>query len=180
MTRGYGSASLALVSLVFGAYQSVPAHNESSFDPVELQKAFGLSRSFELITKVSDIPTDGQQMLEVFFPLHVTGSTQTLADFGMDWSSTDAKLNGLPWGQHLFSAMSDQFVAIVFLNGGVELRYNLILAPRNSRDFCFFQIPALHPSNFRVSSVQDFVRPDRDQTISKTPACQLMRTWTGK
>jgi hypothetical protein len=48
--------------------------------------------------------------------------------------------------------------------------------PVDSDDFCWFRIPALHPSNLRLRVVQDFVRSDRDQTISRTPDCQLLRT----
>lgn len=176
MTRGCETALFVLIGLALGS-QSESAHSES-FEPVDLQKAFGRAKDLKLIVRVSDIPIDGQQLLATLADSGMLSSstTQPLADIGMDWSSSDAQIAKLPRGQHLFSALSEQVVAVLFMTGGAEVRYNLILAPRNSSDFCWFRIPPLHPSNLRLSVLQDFVRPDRDQTISKTPDCRLMRT----
>ena len=174
MRRLYQTALLAFVTLVASACQSGPAHAES-FDSRELQKTFGRAKSLQLINRVSDIPADGQQMLVALTEGGMlSATTEPLADIGMDWSSGDAKIAGLPWGQHLFSAMSGELIAVLFVTGGQEVRFNLLLAPRNSTDFCWFRIPPLHSSNLRLSVVQNFVRPDRDQTISKTPDCHLM------
>jgi len=147
-----------------------------SFSPEALQKAFGRANDLELIMSVADIPEDGQQKLKAITQQNaMPKSTIPLADIGMDWSSGDAKISNLPLGQHRFTAVSDLLIAIVYVTGGTEIRYNVILAPRNSPDFCWFSIPTLHESNLRLTVVQDFLRPDRDQTISRTPECTIMR-----
>lgn len=178
MQRAWQAVLLATAASVLAACQSGPAHAGTSFDPVELQKNFGRAKNLELITRAADIPADGQRMLAVLAGNGVLSpeSAKPLAEMGMDWSSGDAKIGDLPWGQHQFSAVSDHLVAILFVTGGWEVHYNLLLAPRDSSEFCWFSVPSLHPSNLRLSVLQDLVRPDRDQTISKTPECRLMRS----
>lgn len=172
-----GPRALLFTLVGVGACQSMQAGSiEGSFDPVELQKVFGRARDLKIITSVDDIPADGQQMLATIFRHSPLSSTpEPLADMGMEWSSGDALISGLPWGQHRFSAVSDRLIAIIYVTGGVEVHYHLILAPRNSADFCLFRIPSLHESNLRMTVIQGFVRPDRDQTVSRTPECKLMR-----
>ena len=52
------------------------------------------------------------------------------------------------------------------------MQYRVILAPRNSRKYCLFKIQNLGEWHLSVATVQNLLRPDRDQTISKTPACR--------
>jgi len=153
------------------------AQLKAGFDTRELQKTFARAKKFELITSVADIPEDGQRMLNAMTLYHLLSpAPRVLADMGMDWSGGDAKLPNLPWGQHHFSAVSSEFVAIVFATGGTQVDYHLILAPRNQASFCWFRLPTLGPRDLRVSVVQDFVRPDRDQTVAKTLDCNLVST----
>ncbi len=173
----YRRSLLLTIAVSLGACQSLSSQTTGSFDPLELQTSFGRAKDLELVTKVSEIPPDGQQKLASLAAPGGTGSPLgALADIGMDWSSSDVRLPGLPSGQHLFSAVSDQLVAIVFVTGGTDVQYNLILARRNAEDFCWFRIPLLHPSNLRLSVLQELVRPDRDQTTSRTPECQVMHS----
>lgn len=167
-----GCAALAACRAISVAGQAM---DQQQWDPLELQQAFGRAKDLKLVTSVSDIPVDGRDKLAhlaLYGPL--SGETEPLADIGMEWSPGDAMIPGLPSGQHRFTAVSDELLAIMFVTGGTDIEYRLIVAPRNSRTFCLFRIPPLHPSNLRLSVVQQFIRPDRDQTLSKTPKCQLM------
>jgi hypothetical protein len=165
------------IIISLGACLFVPLIDAANdFRPEALQKSFGHASDLKLITSVADIPEDGRRNLETLLQQQAfSSSMMPLADIGMEWSYSDAKFPNLPWGQHRFTAMSDLLIAIVFVTGGSEIRYNVILAPRNSPDFCLFNIPSLHESNLRLSVVQDFLRPDRDQTISRTPVCRMVR-----
>lgn len=145
----------------------------AEFDPIELQTEFGRAKDLTLITKVADIPAEGGRKLENFALGFGWPASSQLADIGMDWSFSDARQAHLPWGQHRFSARSDRLLAMVFVIGGVEARYRVILAPRNSNAYCLFNITSLGDEHMRLSVVQDLLRPDRDQTVSKTPRCEM-------
>ncbi|WP_129646112.1 hypothetical protein [Peristeroidobacter agariperforans] len=177
MKRPTTTILFTLTSAMSGACLFVPGVDAASgFSPEALQTAFGQANDLKLIMSVAGIPEDGQQKLQTLFRQQAASPTTIpLAEIGMDWSSSDAKIPNLPWGQHRFTAVSDSLIAIVFVTGGSDIRYNVILAPRHSPDFCLFNIPSLHESNLRLSVVQDYLRPDRDQTISSTPKCVMVR-----
>lgn len=169
---------LQSIAILLGACLIVSAIDAANdLRPEALQTSFGRAKDLKLITSVADIPEDGRRNLQTLFEHQQTSSSSMmpLADIGMEWSYSDAKSADLPWGQHRFTAVSDALIAVVFVTGGSEIKYNVILARRNSPDFCLFSIPVLHESNLRLSVVQDFIRPDRDQTVSRTPVCKKIR-----
>jgi hypothetical protein len=142
-------------------------------DAADLQRAFARSADYKLINKVSEIPEPGRQILTLVARHGLMWNGKpTLADMGEDWSTDDSRIETLPWGQHRFSAISDEFIAIVFVVGGGAAQHQLILARPRAHWFCWFKLPDLSASKLRLSIVRDHIEPDRDQTISKSPKCQ--------
>lgn len=163
----------AIVSISSGVLSANAARPANSIDAHELQKEFGRAQDLTLVHKSAELPADGEEKLAHLARSGVLSpSGQPLADIGMDWSTDDVKLPNLPWGQHLFSAVSDRLIAIVFITGGSTVDYHLVLAPRKSGSYCWFHVPPLHPANLRLSVIQQFIRPDRDQTLDNSPKCE--------
>jgi hypothetical protein len=146
---------------------------EPTFEPRKLQLEFGMARDLKLINRVADIPADGRDKLDHFAAQGMLEAGTALADIGMDWSNTDARKENFPWGQHRFSAASKSLLAIVFVTAGNDVQYHVILAPRHSSRYCLFKIEKLGEFHLSLSTVQNLLRPDRDQTVSKTPACVM-------
>jgi hypothetical protein len=163
-----------LCLLVTAVTRAGPAEDANSkFDPIQLQLEFGRASDLTLINRVADIPPDGRDKLAHFGSFDVASPTIPLADIGMDWSSSDARIENLSWGQHRFTAISSSVLAIIFVTGGgAEVQYRVILAPRNSRTYCLFKIQNLGEWHLSISTVQNLLRPDRDQTTSRTPQCR--------
>lgn len=160
---------LTSVSLCL-AFAGSASEGAAALDPIHLQTQFGRADDLRLINRVADIPPDGQRKLE-HFAGPVIGRGRRLADLGMDWSSSDSIQEHLSWGQHRFSAASSSLLAIVFVTGGQSIHYRVILAPRDSNEYCLFEIQPLGDQYITLSTVQLELRPDRDQTISRTPQC---------
>jgi hypothetical protein len=161
---------LLLLAAAFS--QSLPANGaESTFDPRNLQLEFGTARDLKLINRVADIPADGRDKLDHFAAYGMLEPGIALADIGMDWSHSDARVENRPWGQHRFSGVSESLLAIVFVTSTGNAQYRVILAPRHSADYCLFGIENLGDFYLSLSTVQNLLRPDRDQTVSRTPTC---------
>ena len=90
----------------------------SQFDPIQLQLEFGRASDLTLINRVADIPSDGRDKLDHFGSFAMLSPTIPLADIGMDWSSSDSRMENLSWGQHRFTAISSSVLAIIFVTGG--------------------------------------------------------------
>jgi hypothetical protein len=159
------AASLTVLPSVGGA--------QPPFEPRNLQLEFGLARDLILINRVADLPADGRDKLAHFAVYGMAEPGTELADIGMDWSNTDARKENAPWGQHRFSAVSKSLLSIVFVTAGNDVQYHVILAPRHSTNYCLFKIEKLGEFHLSLSTVQNLLRPDRDQTVSKTPVCLM-------
>jgi hypothetical protein len=165
-----GLVTLCLLMTVTRAQPAEIA--DSKFDPVQLQLDFGRASNLTLINRVADIPPDGREKLDHFATFAMLSPTIPLADIGMDWSSSDSRRENAAWGQHRFTAVSNSVLATIFVTGGAEVHYWVILAPRNSRKYCLFEIEDLGDRHLSLSTVQNLLRPDRDQTTSRTPRCR--------
>jgi hypothetical protein len=145
---------------------STSAHG---LDALSLQKEFATAKDLELVNRVVDLPPDALAKLD-----HIPSLMKLrLAEFGAPWSTTDYTPQGTPTGQHLFSAMSDHIVAIVFSTGGRQNRQRLLLAYRNSPEYCLFVLPSLGMSQLTLPAVQQAVRPDRFAGVGSkaVPVC---------
>lgn len=136
-----------------------------------LQYLFGTASDLVAEPRWQNIPGDALAKLE-----HIAtnlGAKEQLANIGEEWSPDDHFRVDLPRAQHLFSAYSDGVAASVFVLGGAELKVFAVLARRHAQEYCIFRLPTLGLYSLRVSIVQHELRPDRDQTISAIPKCQL-------
>ena len=170
-------AGLRGVLIVFGCWYCPTGWVQTldrSKDAAELQRAFAQSSNYKLITNVADIPPLGQRILSLV-ARHgrlAWNAKTSLADIGAEWSTDDSRIETLPWGQHRFSAVSNQFIAIVFVVGGGNARHQLVLARPGADWFCWFNLPDPGATNLRLSVVRNHINPDRDQTVSKSPTCE--------
>lgn len=171
----YKLASVLFVALV-DASCGWTAEAAEPIDERELQLAFARAENLSLVTSLAELPTDGQKKLAHLAEYgSLADAAQPLADMGGEWSPSDAKIEGLPRGQHLFSAVSDQILAILFVTGGVEIEYSLMLARRHASSYCLIRLTPLHPSNLRLSVIQQFVHPGKDRTQGPPAKCEVVK-----
>jgi hypothetical protein len=166
-------ATAMLCALLAGSW-TIAQSDEVDFDPVELQRAFSRVHDLKLVSEVARIPPDGKKILASIVSLS-DPSVPALADIGMEWSFTDAVRTDMPWGQHRFSVFNGEMLAIVFVSGGADIRYRMILAPRRGNGYCMFRLGSLSEPSLRISFIQWLVNPDKGGIGPETPKCESHR-----
>jgi hypothetical protein len=135
-----------------------------------LQYDFGNATDLIVEPRWQRVPPDVAAILK-HIASHLVGK-RSFANIGEEWTPSDAVREDLPQAQHLYTAYSDKVAASVFLLGGHRVRVYGVLARRRAESFCIFRLPDPGLAGLQISMVQDELRPDRDQTISKSPVCQ--------
>ena len=119
-----------------------------------LQDAFASAKNLELIHQVTHLPPDAVSKIEHIAWLHGNG----LAEFGDDWQMGDAPRPGVPRAQHLFSAVSEDLVAVAFLTSVLETKLRLIIAKRHSPSYCLLSLSDQSLLSLQLSRLQQLAR----------------------
>jgi hypothetical protein len=124
---------------------------EFSPDIERIENAFVQTRELPIVNRIVDLPTD---IIERFQPLL---NWDRMAEFGAQWSEGDVSSGDEDEKvtQHVFSGVSADFVAIVYLYGGITGRSTiLVLAERGVPGVCTYALG----SGFGVPYVLDYLR----------------------
>lgn len=163
--RRFSVSLIALVSLTACAEIDAQTSAAQSLDPIRLQAEFAAAKDLELLHTVSSIPEDIRLLFSVL------DGPKEPADLGMEWSSSDFIVPGLPRSQHIFSAVNGELAVVVLLIAGSNVSYRALLAPRHSRDFCLFDLGPIAPENLRLSVLQWELNPNKHPASTETPEC---------
>jgi hypothetical protein len=163
--RVFAVSLIALISLMACAEIGAQTSATQSLDPIRLQAEFAAAKDLELLHTVSAIPEDIRLLFSAL------DGPKEPADLGMEWSSSDFIVPGLPRSQHVFSAVNGELAVVVLLFAGSNVSYRALLAPRNSRDFCLFDLGAIAPENLRLSVLQSELNPNKHSASPKAPEC---------
>lgn len=164
--------SIALLMTVAVCSAAIAGERGLDRETSALQYDFGTATDLNVEPRWQSVPPDLAAILK-HIASHLVVGKPTFVNIGEEWATGDAVEVDLPQAQHLFSAYSDKVAASVFLLGGSEVRVYGVLARRRAQSFCIFRLPNLGLSSLRMSIVQYELRPDRDQTVSTIPKCQL-------
>jgi hypothetical protein len=168
------SSGFSIAVLTASSAWSVTSAGEPELDrdTYALQHDFGTASNLVVEPRWQSVPEDVAPILK-HIAAHLVIGKPTFANIGEEWATSDAVSVDLPQAQHLFSAYSDKVATSVFILGGSEQRVYAVLSRRHAQSYCIFSLPDLGLSSLRVSIVQYELRPDRDQTISAIPKCQV-------
>jgi hypothetical protein len=152
---------------------TLPSARSYAFEPTALQKQFASARELQLVNAASTLPPDVREKLDHIPWLHRLG----LAEFGGDWAAGDAPEANRPLGRHLFSGISTEIAAVVFQTHGQASHIRLLLAPRNSSEYCLFELPSQNIASVRLSEIQFLLRPPRASEPNRdAPRCHSQST----
>jgi hypothetical protein len=135
-----------LLFLGLGLASSVPAQQRLTPEG-EIERAFAQADNLEVINRISDLPPD---VISVF---RSVVRWDFMADWGEAWNSTDVVSHGDLVQQHVFSAISEAVVVVVFQAGGIGGTHtNVAVAQRDLPGFCLYQIGDVLPRE--ISTIQ--------------------------
>ena len=138
------SIPLILVAL------ALPARGQDFAAEVDrIESAFVRAANIPIVNRISELPDDVLERFEQIV------SWTRMADFGELWNTGDVVSGELPGSQHIFSGVSQDFVAIVYLEGGITGRsVRMLLAERHAPGACMYALG----SSTGVPFILDYLR----------------------
>lgn len=121
--------------------------NVSSLGDI-LEEAFQQMEQYELIHTLADLPPDEHARLV---------GDRNLAELGEDYLQGDAELEDpLPAAQHVFTALSDDLIAFVYIMAGRSgFSINLVLKSRHAVQGCIYSWSDWGIGGLRVEALKD-------------------------
>jgi hypothetical protein len=165
--RRVGSQSSVLIAAAVSLLCSPSGHAGESFDALKLQREFSRAHDLQLIHSTQQLAPEVRAKVA-----HVSWLPGGLGELGAEWSRGDAVVPGLPHAQHLFSAASAKISAVFFVSGLGQPRYYVLLTHMDEPEYCLFSLPSVDVDQFRLSELQQLLRPDRVQ-MPPTPKCDV-------